>query len=473
MVTVHGGSVRRGQAIGSGAQDLAALPEPAPASLADPYGILIAGVGGTGVVTIGALLGMAAHLDGKGVTVLDMTGLAQKGGAVMSHVRLAARQEQLHSARIATGEARLLLGCDIVVAVSDDALSKTTAGYTQAIINTGRSITGEFLRNPDREFPEGAMERVVSDTVGREATQFIDAARLATRLMGHSIATNIFMLGHAFQRGLIPLSLEAILRAIELNGAAVEDNVRAFHWGRRAAHDPAAIDALLGDGGQPKATPSTLDELIAHRRQHLVAYQDKAYAQRYLTLVQRVRDAERKLGGGEELTTAVARNFHKLLAYKDEFEVARLFAELSFDKALAANFEGDYRLNFHITLPWSRGATPGAEPKKIRFGPWLLPAMKLMARFKFLRGTALNPFGRIPERIQERALITDYESTLSHIIDQLSGDKLAAAIALASLPESIRGYGPVKERSVIAAKAKQAELMANYKESALERRQAA
>jgi indolepyruvate ferredoxin oxidoreductase len=274
---------------------------------------------------------------------------------------------------------------------------------------------------------------VVSDTVGREATQFIDAARLATRLMGHSIATNIFMLGHAFQCGLIPLSLEAILRAIELNGAAVEDNVRAFHWGRRAAHDPAAIDALLGDGGQPKATPSSLDELIAHRRQHLVAYQDEAYAQRYLALVQRVRDAERKLGGGEELTTAVARNFHKLLAYKDEFEVARLFAEPGFDKALAANFEGDYRLNFHITLPWSRGATPGAEPKKIRFGPWLLPAMKLMARFKFLRGTALNPFGRIPERIQERALITDYESTLSHIIDQLSGDKLAAAIALASL----------------------------------------
>ncbi|MBI5898291.1 MAG: indolepyruvate ferredoxin oxidoreductase family protein [Rhodocyclales bacterium] len=481
MVTVHGGSVRRGKALATGGEDAAVLPAPAlcvsartPASLADPYGILIAGVGGTGVVTIGALLGMAAHLEGKGVTVLDMTGLAQKGGAVMSHVRIAARQEQLHSARIATGEARLLLGCDIVVAVSEDALSKTAPGYTQAIINTGRSITGEFLRNPDRDFPEGAMEQVVADTVGREATQFIAATRLATRLMGHSIATNIFLLGHAFQRGLVPLSAEAIQRAIELNGAAVEDNLRAFRWGRRAAHDPAAIAALLGNetsATEPLAT--TLEEIIARRRAQLVAYQDEAYARRYLALVDRVRAAERKLGDGEPLTAAVARNYHKLLAYKDEFEVARLFAEPGFGKALAASFEGDYRLNFHITLPWQRGATPGAEPKKIRFGPWLLPAMKLLARLKFLRGTALNPFGRIPERVKERELIAEYEATVGHILDRLDAVNRDTAIALARWPEGVRGYGPVKEKSVAAATAKRGELQAAFDGAEVDARVAA
>ncbi len=231
MVTVHGGSVRRGKALAASEQDFAALPRPPLPDLVSPYGILIAGVGGTGVVTIGALLGMAAHLDGKGVTVLDMTGLAQKGGAVMSHVRLAERQEQLHSARIATGEAMLILGCDLVVTVTDDVLSKAAPSSTRAIVNTGHAITGEFLRNPDREFPAGAMEQAVVDTLGRAATDFIDATRLATRLMGHSIATNIFLLGYAFQRGLVPLSLEAILRAIELNGAAVEDNLSRLPLG--------------------------------------------------------------------------------------------------------------------------------------------------------------------------------------------------------------------------------------------------
>ncbi|MBP7423582.1 MAG: indolepyruvate ferredoxin oxidoreductase family protein, partial [Sulfuritalea sp.] len=304
MVTVHGGSVRRGKALQAESAHAAPLPEPAAASLEHPYGILIAGVGGTGVVTIGALLGMAAHLEGKGATVLDMTGLAQKGGAVMSHVRLADRQEKLHSARIATGEARLILGCDIVVTVTEDALSKAAAKRTQAIVNTGHTITGEFLRDPDREFPGGAMEQAIADTVGRDATCLIDATRLATRLMGHSIATNIFLLGYAFQRGLVPLSLEAILRAIELNGAAVEDNRRAFHWGRRTAHDPAGVEALLAGDAAEAAPPRArdLDAIIARRREHLAAYQDEAYAQRYQALVERVRAAEAGAGAGATLT---------------------------------------------------------------------------------------------------------------------------------------------------------------------------
>ena len=466
MVTVHGGSVRRGRALQAG--EGGALPEPETPGIADPYGILIAGVGGTGVVTIGALLGMAAHLEGKGVTVLDMTGLAQKGGAVMSHVRLADRQEKLHSARIATGEARLILGCDIVVTVTEDALSKATAGYTQAIINTGHVITGEFLRDPDREFPAGPMEQAIADTVGRDATRLIDATRLATRLMGHSIATNIFMLGYAFQRGLIPLSAQAILRAIELNGATVEDNRRAFHWGRRAAHDPAGIEALLaGDAAtKPEAIATSLDEIIARRRRYLADYQNEAYARRYLYLVDRVRAAEAKVGAGDTaLTEAVARNYHKLLACKDEYEVARLYSAPEFAAELAATFEGDYRLEFHLTLPWSRGATPGAEPPKRSFGPWMMTAMKALARFKFLRGSALNPFGHSRERTRERELIADYEHMLAHILDTLDAPdtaRLHAAVALARLPETIRGYGPVKDRSIIQAQARQKELMAAF-----------
>ncbi|MBK7017015.1 MAG: indolepyruvate ferredoxin oxidoreductase family protein [Sulfuritalea sp.] len=465
MVTVHGGSVRRGKALQAESAHAAPLPEPAAASLEHPYGILIAGVGGTGVVTIGALLGMAAHLEGKGATVLDMTGLAQKGGAVMSHVRLADRQEMLHSARIATGEARLILGCDIVVTVTEDALSKAAASRTQAIVNTGHTITGEFLRDPDREFPGGAMEQAIADTVGHDATCLIDATRLATRLMGHSIATNIFLLGYAFQRGLIPLSLEAILRAIELNGAAVDDNHRAFHWGRRTAHDPAGIEALL-TGDDAEAAPTfarDLTAVIARRREHLAAYQDDAYAQRYQALVERVRAAEASATpGNAALTEAVARSYHKLLAYKDEYEVARLYTAPEFAAELAATFEGDYHLEFHLTLPWSRGATPGAEPRKQRFGPWMMTAMKALARLKFLRATALDPFGRSRERRQERALIADYERSVQHILDRLDAGNHAAAVALARLPETIRGYGPVKERSVAAAKAKRGELMAAF-----------
>jgi len=470
IVTVHGGQIRRGLASATRPGDFADLPEPARADLAKPYGILVAGVGGTGVVTIGALIGMAAHVEGKGVTVLDMTGLAQKGGAVMSHVRIAERQDQLHSTRIATGEAALLLGCDMVVAVSDDALSKTATGITQAIVNTAQAITGEFVRNPDRGFPAGSMEAAVTDAVGAGAATFIDANQLATRLMGHSIATNIFMLGYAFQRGLIPLSSDALLRAIELNGAGVEENRRAFSWGRRTALDPDGVAALAGivDSGTAATAPSdSLDRIIERRRDYLVAYQDEAYAARYAALVAEVRRREAGTGaGGEALTEAVARGYFKLLAYKDEFEVARLFADPGFQEKLAASFEGDYWLNFHITLPWSKPVEPGDEPRKIRFGPWLLPAMKLLARLKFLRGTPFNPFGRIAERRQERELIADYERTLAHILENLDFEKLDAAIALANLPEGIRGYGPVKRRSIAQAQSRQAELLAAFDDRA-------
>ena len=480
IVTVHGGSTRRGRALVLGADEFADLPEPTTAALAEPCGILVAGVGGTGVVTIGALLGMAAHIDGKGVTVLDMTGLAQKGGAVMSHVRIAENQDRLHSTRIATGEARLLLGCDMIVAVSDDALSKTAAGITRAIVNTAQAITGEFMRNPDRAFPADAMEQSVVDAVGVEGATFLDASRLATRLMGHSIATNIFLLGYAFQCGCIPLSSGALLRAIELNGSTVEENRRAFSWGRRAALDLAGVEARVSAGEASPADrvlSASLDEMIERRRDFLTSYQDAAYARRYVTLVEQVRV---NVGAGAlcvpgtplrgqvtAFTEAVARNYFKLLTYKDEYEVARLFSGPAFQSALASGFEGDYWLNFHITLPWSRPASPGEEPRKIRFGPWLLPAMKVLARFKFLRGTALDPFGRIAERRRERELIAEYERTIAHILGRLDPARLDAAIALASIPENIRGYGPVKQRSIALAEARHRELMATFDQDKL------
>jgi len=264
----------------------------------------------------------------------------------------------------------------------------------------------------------------------------------------------------------VPLSADALLRAIELNGAGAEDNQRAFAWGRRTALDRSAVEALLA--GDKLAAPALrlsrdLDETIERRHDFLSAYQDAAYARRYLALVEQVRQCELKVSpGATALSEAVARNYFKLLAYKDEFEVARLFVDPAFRRTLEQNFEGDYRLNFHMTLPWSRGTNPGEEPKKIRFGPWLLPAMKLLARCKFLRGSALNPFGWIPERRQERELIADYERTLAHILDKLDRDNLDTAVTLASIPDMIRGYGPVKQRSLVLARAKHNELMAAF-----------
>jgi indolepyruvate ferredoxin oxidoreductase len=387
-----------------------------------------------------------------------MTGLAQKGGAVMSHIRLAQHQDKLYSARIATGEADLVLGCDIIVAVSDDALSKTAAGHTRAIVNSGRAITGDFLRNPDDGFPLGAMEQSVIAAVGTGQAEFLDAGRLATLLLGHSIATNIFLLGYAWQKGLVPLSAEALLRAIELNGANVEGNRSAFNWGRRAAHDPAGVEALARSGEAKLPThhfSESLDETIARRVAILTDYQNAAYAERYAERVRRVRASK-----AAPLADAIARNYFKLLAYKDEYEVARLFADAEFGQSLAAAFEGDYQLEFHVTLPWQRPSEDGAEPKKRRFGAWLLPAMWLLAKFKFLRGGALDPFARIPERKEERRLIADYERLIDDLITRYEQVDPETALALARLPETIRGYGPVKERSIAQARAKQAELEA-------------
>ena len=470
IVTVEGGAVRRGKAIASSAADFDGLPEPALPDLAAPYGILIAGVGGTGVVTIGALIGMAAHIEGKGVSVLDMTGLAQKGGAVMSHVRLADRQDKLHAVRVATGEANAVLGCDIVVAVSDDALSKTQIGFTRAVVNTGQAITGDFVRNPDHPFPLATMKNQVSEAVGEGAADFIDASRLASLLMGNSIATNTFMLGYAWQKGQVPVSAEALLRAIELNGVAVEENRRAFLWGRRAAHDPAGVERIAAAAEPVLPThrlSQDLDEVIARRREYLVGYQDEAYARRYAERVERVRRAEAQTApGSTRLTEAVARGWFRLLARKDEYEVARLYADPEFQRSLNASFEGDFSLRFHLALPqWGRVDPHTGEPKKRAYGPWLMPAFRVLARLKFLRDTPFDPFGRGAERRLERALIAEYTATLDALLAGLRPQDIDTAAEIARLPESIRGYGPIKARNAETARHRQAELMASLRKT--------
>ena len=467
FVTVHGGGLRKHKPK-SGDARFAPLPEPALPGLGEPYGILITGVGGTGVVTIGALLGMAAHIEGKGCSILDMTGLAQKGGAVFSHVRLAERPEDIHAVRLAAGGARLLLGCDIVVAATFDGLAKIAQGQTRAVINTEEAVTGDFTRNPDLEFPLETLKTMIADATGPGATDFVDATRLATALLGDSIATNPFMLGFAYQKGLIPVSGAAIERAIELNGVAVEANKRAFLFGRRAAHDPAAIDRLAAEmspDSQPAALAQTLDEILAKRVEFLTGYQDAAYAERYRLLVERVRHIEaEKTPGLTGLAEAVARYYFKLLAYKDEYEVARLYTDPRFRQALARHFEGDYRLEFHLAPPLLNPRDPDSgKPIKKRYGPWMMKVFGLLARLKFLRGGAFDLFGRTAERRLERQLITDYEALIGEILEKLDHDRHRLAVALASLPEQIRGYGHVKQAHLDKTLKRQKELLAAFR----------
>ena len=483
FVTVEGGKLRKGKALGGGA-DLPPLPTPELPGLDQPWGILITGIGGTGVVTIGAILCMAAHLEGKGVTALDMAGLAQKGGSVWSHVRIAADPGQLWAPRIAAGEADAVIGCDIVVTVGDESLAKMQLGRTRAVVNSDSSVTSEFVRTVaeqartgdldryrDPEFPTRAMEDQILDAVGADSACFLDASRLATALMGDAIATNMFMLGCAWQRGLVPLGEAAILEAIELNGASVALNRAAFQWGRRAGDDVLAVEAQATPRDaipDQRRLSANLDEVIARRAAYLTGYQNAAYAERYRALVERVRKAEtERVPGSDALTDAVARNLHKLMAYKDEYEVARLHTDTGFLERVGAMFEGDWKLKFHLAPPLLATLDPvTGEPEKRAYGQWMLRAFRVLARLKGLRGTWLDPFGRTADRRQERQLIVDYETLVDEILAGLTPDNHATAIELAALPDRIRGYGPVKERYLRHAKAREAELLAAFRAGA-------
>ncbi len=466
FVTIEGGRLRKGKAIEADESRFAALPEPQLPATAQPWGILITGVGGTGVITLGALIGMAAHIDGKGVTVLDMTGLAQKFGAVFSHVRLADRPEDIHAVRIAAGEANAVIGGDIVVSASQEALAKMQTGITRAAVNCAETPTAEFIRNPDWQFPLDLMQRTITEATGEGRADCVDATALATALMGDAIYTNLFLLGFAWQKGLVPVSLAALEKAIELNGVAVETNRKALLWGRRAAHDLAAVQDFARPPASLFARPQSLDEIVARRVAFLTAYQDAAYAGRYRTLVDRVRGAEGKLGSSR-LAEAVAHGYFKLLAVKDEYEVARLYADPAFMDKINAAFEGGFKLNFHLAPPLVARRDPATgELRKRPYGPWMMTAFRALARLRFLRGTALDPFGRGEERRMERRLIADYERDVAELLDRLDAGDLALATQIARLPEQIRGFGHVKARHAKAAAAQRSRLLEAWRRPA-------
>ncbi|WP_423195446.1 MULTISPECIES: indolepyruvate ferredoxin oxidoreductase family protein [unclassified Cupriavidus] len=479
FVTAEGAQVRKPEAHGVSMSGLPTLPEPTLPSLHHPYGVLVTGVGGTGVVTIGGLLGMAAHLESKGVTVLDMAGLAQKGGAVLSHVQIAARPEHLHATRIAMGEADLVIGCDAIVSATDEVISKTQAGRTRAVVNTAQTPTAEFIKNPKWQFPGLSAEQDLRNAVG-ESCDFINASALAVALLGDAIYTNPLVLGYAWQKGWIPLSLQALERAIELNGVSVEKNKAAFDWGRHMAHDPEHVLSLTGklktsaEGADvvklPTSSGALLEKLIASRAELLTRYQNAAYAEQYRAVVQRVRAAESALVGAGKplpLTEAAARNLARLMAYKDEYEVARLYTDPVFLDKLRAQFEGepgrDYQLNFWLAPPLLARHDDKGHLIKRRFGPSTMTLFRLLARLKGLRGGVFDIFGRTEERRTERALIGEYRALLDELVAGLTPANHETAVALANLPDDIRGFGHVKANNLAAVRGKWARLLEQFR----------
>ncbi|AJP59083.1 indolepyruvate ferredoxin oxidoreductase [Pandoraea vervacti] len=476
FVTVEGGQLRKPKTAQVDSSGLPPLPEPALPNIARPYGILVTGVGGTGVVTIGGLLGMAAHLENKGVTTLDVTGLAQKGGAVTSHVQIALQPEDIHATRIAMGDARVVIGCDAITTASDDTLSRVQQGVTNIVVNSAHTPTAEFIRNPNWRFPGASTENDIRAAAG-ENVDFVDANHLALRLLGDTIYTNPFVLGYAWQKGWVPLSYAALIRAIELNGVAIEKNKQAFEWGRRAAHDLATVRKLAQQNEAPSSasggklitlhSPRALDALIQRRYDQLVAYQDRAYAERFKQTVDRVRAAESALPNDASqmpLTEAVARALYKLMAYKDEYEVARLYTDPAFMQKINEQFEGNFSLRFHLAPPSLAKHDDKGHLVKKTYGPWMMKAFGVLAKFKGLRGGAFDIFGKTQERRTERALIGEYETLVNELVSGLNEHNVALAVQLAELPQEIRGYGHVKEQNLAATRIKWTKLLAQFRD---------
>lgn len=465
FVTVRGGKIRS-HPLGEfdQASDLGTLPQVVLPSCAGIYKILINGIGGTGVITIGALLGMAAHLEGKSVSVLDMTGMSQKNGSVTSHVRISERPKD-YPARIPSGEADLVLGCDILTSGARDAVSKMRLGRTYVIANNHEQPTGAFATNPEWQFPGQELAQVIRDAVGERAF-FIDATAIATKLMGDSIATNLFMLGFSYQKGLIPIGEEAIDRAIELNGVAVQANKKAFKWGRHAAVDMDHVCSIAQPSSVSMAmlAPS-LDQQIEERVRELTAYQNAAYAKTYLDLVERVRRVEQRTTKGTELTSAVSKFYFKLMAYKDEYEVARLYTDGRFRKALADQFDGKVSLRFNLAPPLFAKRDSEGRLIKREYGPWMWFAFRILTKLKFLRGTPMDVFGYTAERRTERELVALYQSDIEELLESLGETNIVEAVEFASWPDHVRGYGHVKEKSIAAMRAKRGSMRASVKPS--------
>jgi indolepyruvate ferredoxin oxidoreductase len=471
FVTVEGGRLKKGKSAAKAVDEFPELPNPSLPELQTPYGILITGIGGTGVITIGQIIGVAAHLEGKGVSVLDMSGLAQKYGAVMSHVQVAARPENLNATRIDTGGASLVVGCDLVVTASTEAVSKMSSSLTRSVVNASVTPTAEFVKNPNWQLPGSDLQGDIREA--SQAADFVAATEVASGLMGDAIATNMFMLGYAFQKGWVPVSAEALERAIELNGVAVEFNCKSFLWGRRAAVDLERVRRI--------ATPAdvipidqhfsrNLDELVERRVKFLTGYQDAAYAEKYRTLVEKVHTAEKEKINSSKLTEAVARYYAKLLAYKDEYEVARLHCGGEMRKKIEGMFEGDYKVVYHLAPPLFAKTDPlTGEPKKIKFGPWMGAIFRVLAALKGLRGTSFDVFSYTAERRMERALIAEYEADVEKLLAKLSTGNHSLAVQIASIPEEIRGFGHIKTRNVATARKKRTELLGKFETAHAER----
>jgi indolepyruvate ferredoxin oxidoreductase len=466
FVTIEGGERRRGDEAaiaGFPADKLESLPDPDVPSRDSSYDLLVTGVGGTGVVTVGALITMAAHLEGRGTSVLDFMGFAQKFGPVLSYIRFADNPAALNQVRIDDQQADALIGCDLVVSSSPKASRTYRKAHTRAVLNTTEMATADFVKFRDANLRAKERVAAVAEVTGEENLSTVAANNLAEALLGDTIYANVFMLGFAWQKGLVPVSVAALLRAIELNAVAVDNNVQAFGWGRIAAADPEFVASLLDESNANMTGIESLDEKIARRREFLVGYQDEKLAERYTDLVERVRRTEEAVTAGDELADAVARAYFKTLAYKDEYEVARLYTDTDFLKNVRDDFGNSARLRFNLAPPILGGGTDArGRPRKREFGSWILPLFRLLARMRRLRGTAFDVFGKTAERRMERALIAEFEATVEEILGALTGANRALAAGIVSDYLDIRGFGPVKEASAQEVRTRIRGKLANF-----------
>ena len=475
FVTVEGGTLKKPKKEKKG--DLASMPpipDPVLPVAEHAWGIVVGGVGGTGVITIGQLLGMAAHLEGKGIVTQDAGGLAQKGGATWSHIQIANRPDAIYTTKVDTAKADLVIACDSIVGASKYTLAAMQAGRTYVALNTHATPTAAFVHDADWQFPASQCENAIKHSVGDALVGAFDAEQAAVQLLGDSIYTNPLLMGYAWQQGRVPLSHASLMRAMELNGVQMDNNKAAFEWGRRCAHDLAAVQALFKAAQVIEFVKKpSLDEMIAKRVDFLTGYQDAAYAAQYKAFVDRVRGVEQSKLGSTRLAEAVARYLFKLMAYKDEYEVARLHTDAAFTNRIAEMFDGDVKIVHHLAPPAIARRDAQGHLVKQPFGPWMRTAFKWLAKLKGLRGSALDPFGRSEERRTERALIGEYRAAIEELLSGLDAARLAQALEIARIPEEIRGFGHVKERHLAAARAKWARLIAAWREAAVPQRSAA
>ncbi len=470
FVTVEGGQRITSDAAASRAfpgEKLAALPLPEAPQIQSSYDLLVTGVGGTGVITVGALITMAAHLEGKGASVLDFMGFAQKFGPVLSFIRIAREPGELNQVRIDEQQADALIGCDLVVSSSPKASSTLCKGHTRAVLNTTEMSTADFVKFRDASLKASERVEAIQHIVGKKNLSTIAANHLAESLLGNTIYSNVLMVGYAWQSGLIPVSLDAMLRAIELNGVAVDENKKAFGWGRIAAADTRFVQEQIADPQQTVAGIESLDEIIRRRAEFLVDYQDQALSERFSSLVERVREAETAVNAGAKLslTEAVARSYFKTLACKDEYEVARLHTQTGFLQKLRKEFGNKAKLRFHLAPPMlSHSVDLRGRPRKREFGAWMIPAFRLLARLRKLRGTPFDLFGLSGERRLERALIGEYEKNIEVLLEHLSLHNIELAMEIVNEYLEIRGYGPVKEEAAAKARKQIETKLAGYRQ---------